>query len=285
MIVFPTAKINLGLRVLRRRPDGYHDLSTLMLPVGWCDVLEVVPGAGQGHTLSVGGANVPECDVEQNLVMKAVRALEAYLGRALPPLDFYLEKVIPFGAGLGGGSADASYALIAVNELLGLGIAPATLAAVAARVGADCAFFVMNHYTVLPQLAEGIGDVLSSVEIPALAGMYIAIAKPASAAIPTKEAYAGIRPHELAEGASLAADALRPAAQWQHSELSNDFELSIFPAHPEIAALKAHFLHYGAVYAAMSGSGAAVFGLFNSETEAAEAVAHLSDCQTFAGKL
>lgn len=285
MIVFPTAKINLGLRVLRRRADGYHDLSTIMVPVGWCDVLEVVPGHSENHTLSVGGANVPECDIEQNLVMKAVRALEAHLGHALPPLDFYLEKVIPFGAGLGGGSADASYTLIAVNELLGLGIEPVVLASVAARVGADCAFFVMNYYTGLPQLAEGIGDILRPVEIPALAGMYIAIAKPAAAAISTREAYAGIKPQELAEGTSLESDALCPATTWQSSGLRNDFELSIFPTHPEIESLKRHFLRSGAVYSAMSGSGAAVFGLFESEGDAADSLAGLHDCQTWSGKL
>lgn len=285
MIVFPTAKINLGLRVLRRRPDGYHDLSTIMLPVGWCDVLEVVPGRGEGHTLSVGGANVPECDIEQNLVMKALRALEAHLGRSLPPLDFYLEKVIPFGAGLGGGSSDASYALIAINELLGLDIEPAELACVAARVGADCAFFIMNYYTGLPQLAEGIGDRLQAVEIPALDGLHIAIAKPDSSAISTKEAYGGIRPRELADGASLVGDVMRPAEEWFESELTNDFELSIFPGHPEIEALKRHFLQCGAIYSAMSGSGAAVFGLFNSEADANHALDGLSDCQTWAGRI
>lgn len=281
MLVFPTAKINLGLRVLRRRPDGYHDLTTIMLPVGWCDVLEVVPSQGSAHSLSVGGANVPECDIEHNLVMKAICALEDYLGHKLPALDFYLEKIIPFGAGLGGGSSDASYALIAVNELLGLEIAPVELARVAARVGADCAFFVMNYYTGLPQLAEGIGDKLKPVDIPALKHLHIAIAKPDSAAIPTKEAYAGIRPQELAEGESLASDAMHPVDEWQNSSLRNDFELSIFPRHPEIEALKRHFLDCGAVYSAMSGSGAAVFGLFCSKAEAEAAVIALPGCQTF----
>ena len=140
MIVFPNAKINLGLRVLGKRPDGYHDISTVMVPVGWCDILEIVPSAGNG-SFSLSGCALGGCPPEKNLVIKAIRALEADLGHTLPPLDIYLRKIIPDGAGLGGGSSDASFTLKAVNELLSLGISPDRLAAIAARIGAGSPVF------------------------------------------------------------------------------------------------------------------------------------------------
>ncbi|MDE6134595.1 MAG: 4-(cytidine 5'-diphospho)-2-C-methyl-D-erythritol kinase [Muribaculaceae bacterium] len=285
MLFFPKAKIILGLRILRKRKDGYHELSTIMIPVGWTDILEVVPGKSRQHTLSIGGSNIPQCRVDDNLVMKAVHALERHLGSELPPLDIYLEKIIPFGAGLGGGSSDASYTLIAVNELLALGITPDALAEIATSIGADCPFFIRNYYTGQPQLAEGIGERLNPVEIPGLENLYIAIAKPESSAIPTKEAYAGVNPAELEKGETLTACIAAEPETWQRSALINDFERSIFPGHPEIQAIKEHFLNHGAIYSAMSGSGAAVFGLFRDNEAAQASVDALDGCQTYTGRL
>ncbi len=135
MILFPNAKINVGLRIVRRRPDGYHDLESVFVPIPWCDVLEIVPAKGSQTTFSIVGDDILQlADPADNLVMKAYRALEKYIGRSLPPLDFYLSKKIPTGAGLGGGSADASFALRGINELLGLGLSLDQLAGVAPTV-------------------------------------------------------------------------------------------------------------------------------------------------------
>ena len=139
MILFPNAKINLGLDILRRRPDGYHDIETVMIPVPWCDVLEIVPAKGSETTLTVSGRRV-DCPPEKNLVMKAYRALAETV--ELPPVDIFLRKIIPDGAGLGGGSADAAFTLRGLNELFALGLSDSRLAEIAAGLGADCPFFI-----------------------------------------------------------------------------------------------------------------------------------------------
>lgn len=280
MIVFPNAKINLGLRVLGKRPDGYHDISTVMVPVGWCDILEIVPSAGNG-SFSLSGSALGGCPPEKNLVIKAIRALEADLGHSLPPLDIYLRKIIPDGAGLGGGSSDASFTLKAVNELLSLGISPDRLAAIAARIGADCPFFIYNR----PMLAEGIGERLSPVSLPIPDGCAVAIAKPQAEAVSTREAYEGITPAPLGEGESLpAALALSPDS-WQTGNIvRNDFQDSIFPLRPVIESTLDRMKALNPLYAAMSGSGAAVFGIFPCVKLAEEALEHFPDCRVFAGQ-
>ena len=168
MILFPNAKINLGLRVLGKRPDGYHNLATIMVPVPWCDILELIAAEDREKGIRLRMAQeIDGCDAESNLVVKALRALERHIGRALPALDVYLKKQIPFGAGLGGGSADASFAIRGANELFGLGLSDAQMAEVALTVGADCPFFIYNR----PMMAEGVGEILSPVELPALSGV------------------------------------------------------------------------------------------------------------------
>ena len=160
MILFPNAKINLGLNILRRRPDGYHDLEMLMLPVGWADILEIVPAApGEATTLTCSGRPV-DCPPEKNLVMKAWRALKAECP-SMPEAAIYLRKIVPDGAGLGGGSSDAAFTLVGLNEVFGLGISRERLAAIAAGIGADCPFFIHNR----PMLATGTGTVLEAVDI------------------------------------------------------------------------------------------------------------------------
>ncbi|MCM1504126.1 MAG: 4-(cytidine 5'-diphospho)-2-C-methyl-D-erythritol kinase [Muribaculum sp.] len=250
MILFPNAKINLGLNVVRKRPDGYHDLSTLFYPVGWCDILEIVPSDKECTTLHVSGRGV-DCPPDKNLVMKAYTALSEVVG--LPPVDIYLHKVIPDGAGLGGGSSDAAFTLVGLNRMFSLGLSDSALAEVAVSVGADCPFFVYNR----PMLASGIGDIFSSTDL-SLSGFVLAIVKP-DEYVSTKEAYAGVSPclplHEISDIVS------KPVYDWSDS-LVNDFEVSIFPGHPAIASLKSRLYELGALYASMSGSGASVYGIF-----------------------
>lgn len=250
MILFPNAKINLGLNVVRRRPDGYHDIETLFYPVPWRDVLEIVPAKGETTTLTVTGREV-DCPPEKNLVMKAYNALNAL--SPLPPVDIYLQKIIPDGAGLGGGSADASFTLRGLNRMFSLGYNDEELAAVATTIGADCPFFIYN----IPMIATGIGNVFTPLDLN-LSSMTVAIVKP-PVSVSTKEAYSGITPAPPA--IDLRSTLLDPVECW-HDALKNDFEESIFPLHPQIAEVKDKLYRLGADYAAMSGSGASVFGLF-----------------------
>ena len=219
--------------------------------------------------------NIPP---EKNLVLKALHNLESETGITLPPLAIYLHKAIPDGAGLGGGSADASFALKAVNELLSLGLSDNRLAEIAAKTGADCPFFIYNR----PMLAQGIGQRLSPVEIPSLNGRWITIVKPSAEAVATPAAYAGVTPCELPDGICLNQYICRPAQQW-HTDgiLVNDFEPSIFALRPVIADTLARLRSFNPVYSAMSGSGASLFAIFDTEEAAAHAAASFPDCVTF----
>lgn len=272
MILFPNAKINLGLRVLRRRPDGYHDLMTVMMPAGWEDVLEIVPSRTGETTLTVLGRPV-DCPPEKNLVMKAFRALRQEVPE-LPPAEIYLEKIIPDGAGLGGGSADAAFTLVGLNEVFGLGLPAERLASVAATVGADCPFFIHNE----PALCTGTGTTLAASLHIDFSQYTIAIAKPRGVSVSTAAAYAAVRPRE---DSPSPLDVLGTDIGLWPDLLVNDFEESVFPAFPRIAEVKRHFYDRGARYAAMSGSGAAVFALFDSDILARHAVGELADCDTF----
>ena len=269
MILFPNAKINLGLFVTGKRPDGYHDIATVMVPVGWRDVLEIVPSKGRQSTLTVYGRGV-DCPPEKNLVMKAFRAVSDFVG-GLPPTDFYLEKIIPDGAGLGGGSADASFAIRGLNELYNLGLPDEVMARVALTVGADCPFFIYNR----PALCEGVGEKITLGVSPDIDGLSILIAKPAVASVSTREAYAGVRP--APRSLDLAATVELEPSQW-NGVLENDFEASVFPRLPQVAALKAFMLDNGARYASMTGSGAAVFGIFENANLAQRVADSLADC-------
>lgn len=268
MITFPNAKINLGLDILRRREDGYHDIETVMVPVPWQDVLEIVPAKGEVTTLTVTGRHV-ECPPEKNLVMKAYRALEREV--SLPPVDIYLRKIIPDGAGLGGGSADAAFTLRMLNELFALGYDEAELARVASGIGADCPFFIYNR----PMLCTGTGTEMETVDLD-LKGMDILIAKP-DVSVPTAAAYSHTVP--ATPEVRVRDIVARHPSTWSGC-LKNDFEASVFPAYPAIAALKKRVESLKPVYTAMSGSGASVFGLFESDKMSPSVKEEFADCDT-----
>jgi 4-diphosphocytidyl-2-C-methyl-D-erythritol kinase len=252
MISFPCAKINLGLNVVSKRSDGYHNIETVLFPVhGLADILEIVESDRFSFTQT--GMYV-DSTTEDNLCVKAYRILEKDYG--LPPVSIYLHKVIPSGAGLGGGSSDASFTLVALNRIFGLNIARERLMAYAATLGSDCAFFIDN----VSAIASGRGELLQPIEI-SISGLYLMIVKP-DIHISTREAYAGVVPntHDLS-----ASDIVKsPVEQWKN-HLYNDFEKSIFPLYPAIAAIKEKMYEHGALYASMSGSGASVFGLFKDK--------------------
>lgn len=251
-------KVNIGLNVLRRRPDGYHDLETLFVPYyGFGDVLEVEPADElRIHIRREGGV---DWDPMQDLTVKAWRLLKADFPD-LPPVDIKLWKYAPVGAGLGGGSADAAFMLGALNEIGGLRLGDNDLAGYASKLGSDCAFFI---YCV-PMFGSGRGELLEPFDID-LSPYELKVEIPLSTsgtpvAVSTREAYGGILPMErrklpLREALKL------PVLQWK-GLVVNDFEASVCPLHPEIPALIDDFYRRGAVYASMSGSGSSVFGLF-----------------------
>ncbi len=253
MILHANCKINLGLDILRRCEDGFHDLETVMFPVNALyDIVEVERVEGSSHFEQQG--LVVDCDAEDNLCMKALRLMQRLYGVGEARIS--LDKRVPFGAGLGGGSSDATAVILALNELYGLGLSEDRLVEVAAMIGSDTAFFVRNT----PQLCTGRGEKMKPIELP-LQGLYLAIAKPEEG-VSTKEAYAGVKP--AVPQVRLVEALKRPIAEWQ-GVVKNDFEPHIFAAHPAIAALKQKMLDAGAVYASMSGSGSAVFGLFSNK--------------------
>lgn len=278
MITKPNVKINLGLNVLRKREDGFHDLETLFVPYfDIHDTLEIVVGDDYSRTsAAIFGKYAPEM-IEQGIsedgkLMITIARKEgvdwdplkdltakAYFMLAedfkMPPVKIFLEKTSPVGAGLGGGSADAAFALKMLNELCGLGLSEADLAAYAARLGSDCAFFVYNR----PMIGEGRGEILSEHAID-LSAYDLQILTPEGVAVSTKDAYAGIRPH-LPE-VSLREILARPVEEWD-GLLVNDFEETVFVKYPELAAVKRSLYDSGAVYASMSGSGSALFALYN----------------------
>ncbi len=260
MILEANCKINLGLDILRRRPDGYHDVETVMYPVrGLFDVVEVNRTTATGAEFRAEGLAV-DCDPADNLCLKAFRTMHDRYG--VDGVRIRLDKRVPFGAGLGGGSSDATAVIRAIDALFELHLDEAELIDCAATLGSDTAFFVRNT----PQLCTGRGEVMSSYPID-LSGMTLVIVKPDDA-VSTREAYAGISPRVPA--VPLAERLRRPMSEWQRS-VENAFEPSVFAAHPAIRAAKERLLAAGAVYAAMSGSGSAVFGLFDGRTAVATA--------------
>ena len=254
MEIKANCKINIGLDVLRRRADGYHDLSTVMVPVkGLYDVLTVEQA--EKSSLSIVGIEV-DCDPEQNICMKALRLMQQRYG--IGEVSITLDKRIPFGAGLGGGSADGTAVILALNNIFSLDLDEATLISLAAELGSDTAFFVRNT----PQLCEGRGEIMTPIELN-LAGYWLVLIKP-DANVSTREAYAGVVPAipEL----PLTERLQKPIAEWQGC-VKNDFEKSVFAAHPIIADFKQKMIDAGATYASMSGSGSTVFGLFPNKEQ------------------
>lgn len=253
MITFPNAKINLGLNIVEKRPDGYHNLETVFYPVPIEDALEVNVLHQPGPKFRLHGAGLPiEGEAENNLVVKAYKLLDAEFN--LPPVDIHLYKNIPSGAGLGGGSSDAAYMLKLLNEKFGLNLSDDALEEYAARLGADCAFFIRNA----PTYAEGIGNIFSPISL-SLKGYQILVVKP-DIFVSTREAFARINPRH--REVSLREVVKQPIEAWKEL-MVNDFEKSVFPQFPAIRGIKEELYQEGAVYAAMTGSGSSVFGLFS----------------------
>lgn len=259
MITFPLAKINLGLNVVERRPDGYHNLQTVFMPVPLTDALEV-------HEMDAAFPSEVDCDLkvtniavegdeQRNLVVRAYNMLKAEFPD-MPRVHAHLRKDIPTQAGMGGGSSDCAAMLLLLNRMFSLGLTQQQLIDRAAQLGADCPIFILNR----PAYAEGIGEKLTPIEL-SLKDYYLAIVRP-NIPVPTKEAFSRITPHMPAKNCL---DIVRqPIDTWRH-ELVNDFEESVFALHPEIGAVKQRLYDLGAVYAAMSGSGSALFGIFKKE--------------------
>ena len=256
MILHPHAKINLGLRILRRRPDGYHDIESCMLPIGWADQLAVeIAAEATEDSYEIAGL-AGELPIERNLVYKAVQLLRAQHSE-IPPLQLKLEKLIPTEAGLGGGSADAAYTLLAINELCHLDLSTAQLEAMAGELGSDCPFFIQSR----PVLVTGRGERLTPLTMPpTLLGKWLLIVKP-PIGMSTAEAYRQVTRHPEAEG-KLTALLEQPIGQWREL-IINDFESVVFAHYPELATLRDTLYRHGALYAAMSGSGTALYGIFD----------------------
>lgn len=249
MLLYPNPKINIGLNVLRRRSDGYHDIETLFVPYkGIKDALEVV--YSEEPSMHRYGLKYPGSD-EDDLCMKAWRLMEREHG--IPPVAIHLYKNIPVGAGLGGGSSDCAFTLVALNDLFSLGLSKSCLAEYAASLGSDCPFFIYNT----PMLASGRGEHLEPSDVD-LSDYEIRLETP-QIHVSTAEAYSGVKPQEPA--VSLRDSLLRPVEEWHHC-IKNDFEPSVFALHPQIEQIKQRFYDEGAIYAAMSGSGSSVYGLF-----------------------
>ncbi len=277
MITNPNVKINLGLNILRKREDGFHDLETLFVPYfGIHDTLEIIVGDDYSRTsAAIFGKYAPEMiaqgiSEDGSLMITIARedgvdwdplkdlTAKAYYLLAedfkLPPVKIFLEKTSPVGAGLGGGSADAAFALRMLNELCELDLSEHQLAGYASRLGSDCALFIYNR----PMIGEGRGEILTEYPLD-LSKYDLQVLTPEGVAVSTKEAYAGIRPHlpEVPLREALA----RPVEEWCDI-LVNDFEETVFVNHPELAAIKRSLYDSGAVYASMSGSGSALFALY-----------------------
>ena len=304
MITNPNVKINLGLNILRKREDGFHDLETLFVPYfGIHDTLEIIAGddysrtsaalfakygsevpASQGSVKPEGVFGVETHDVDAPKLVQGISedgSLMITIARAegvdwdplkdltakayyilaedfkLPPVKIFLEKTSPVGAGLGGGSADAAFALKMLNEMFELGLSEQQLAQYASRLGSDCSFFIYNR----PMIGEGRGEILSEVDfdLPIEGSFDLQVITPAGIAVSTKDAYAGIKPHLPAT--PLREALTKPIEEWS-GLLVNDFEETVFSKHPELAAIKRSLYDLGAVYASMSGSGSALFAIY-----------------------
>jgi len=254
MISFPNCKINLGLNILKKREDGYHEVHSLMYPVPICDVLEIIPLANhQSSKLTLSGNEIAG-DLNSNLCWKAYELIKS--NHAIPNVHIHLHKLVPMGGGLGGGSANGTYTLTLLNDLFSLNLSVEVLQNYAAQLGSDCAFFVQNQ----PQFARGRGEVLSLSSL-SLKGYYLVLLNDGTH-VSTQMAYSGVIPKFPAN--DLENVILSPIETWKES-LVNDFEASIFKQFPNVAQLKIKLYEKGAVYAAMTGSGSTVFGLFKEK--------------------
>lgn len=255
MVIFPRAKINVGLNIIRKRDDGYHDIETMFLPVNLCDALEFVPSSNYSAVdeLTLSGL-MTGGETADNLVLKAVKILRT---RApFPTLKIHLHKAIPAGSGLGGGSSDASSMLVGINKYFSLGLTCEELADLALELGSDCPVFISGT----PVLASGRGEIFERA--PAIpAGLKVVIIHEAIH-ISTSEAYRNCKPH--IPSVRLSELARRPISEWKET-IKNDFEDYAFSMFPVLGEIKKSLYNAGAVYSSMSGSGSAIYGLFTGE--------------------
>ena len=254
MLLYPNCKINIGLRVVRKREDGYHDLETVFYPIfPLHDELEIVPASEFDFRQE---GIVVDCPPEQNLIIRCYRSMRQKYPE-IGEVSIRFRKNIPFGAGLGGGSSDAAHTAIALNQLFHLGLTREQLAAEVRPLGADCPFFIYNT----PCFAEGIGDLLTPIDF-SLKGYRIVMIKP-TCGVSTREAYSGLHLSDHKQNQCTNVQ----IAKFTNLQIANDFEQSVFPLHPEIAYIKKRLQDAGAFYASMSGSGSTVFGLFKDNAE------------------
>lgn len=253
MLVFPNAKINIGLNIVEKRADGFHNIESCFYPVGWSDALEIT--LADAFTFQSDGIAIPG-EAADNLCTKAYQMLAA--DYKLPPVKIHLLKTVPIGAGLGGGSADAAFTIKALNQLLGLDISLEEQEQYARRLGSDCAFFIRNK----PMYCFEKGDRFENIDID-IAGKWIALVNP-GLHISTIEAYSGIAAKRSAE--DLRNVLKKPVAEWR-GRVGNDFEATLFKKYPLLEETKEKLYELGAVYAAMSGSGSTIYGIFDEEQD------------------
>ena len=281
MIDFPCAKINLGLKITEKRADGYHNLETVFFPIPICDALEIKTmderfPSNVACDLKVTGNNVC-CNENDNLIVKAYNMIAADFD--IPRVHAHLYKNIPSEAGLGGGSSDAAYMIRLLDQRFRINIGNAEMEKYAARLGADCPFFI----TAEPSYAEGIGEILSPVNITDnnLEGYSLVVVKP-QIAVSTKEAFSSITPRKpLMCCREIVA---QPIETWKDA-LCNDFEESVFGIYPQLNDIKNRIYTLGAAYAQMSGSGSSLFGIFKSDVDEQSIKNEFADCRTFVMKL
>lgn len=261
MIVFPNAKINIGLNITDKRPDGFHNIQSVFYPVGLCDALELIENTDKNApaiTMTFSGVDIPG-NIQDNLCVKAYHLVN--VDYPLPNLKVHLHKHIPIGAGLGGGSADAAFFLRLLNDKFELGLAWGELHNYARQLGSDCSFFITNK----PAYIEGKGDQYETISLHLNAYHFVLIYPHIH--VNTAKAYSGVKPAFPVR--SLESDILLPVEEWKNY-IHNQFEDTVFPQHPVLKEIKQQLYDYGAVYAAMSGSGSTVYGIFKEKVDLIE---------------
>jgi 4-diphosphocytidyl-2-C-methyl-D-erythritol kinase len=259
MLSFPNAKINIGLSITEKRPDGFHNLESCFYPVGWSDVLEIMPA--QKLSFKSTGIEIPG-NPETNLCLKAYHLVNQDFN--LPPVMIHLHKIVPIGAGLGGGSADCAFTIKTLDDLFELNMSVGTMENYARQLGSDCAFFIRNK----PKSCFGKGDEFEDINVN-LSDKFIVLVNP-NIHISTAEAYSGVKPQK--SHGDLKEILQKPVNQWV-DVVKNDFENHLLPKYPAIANIKNSLYTHGAEYASMTGSGSTVFGIFNQEIDLKEVFA------------
>ena len=255
MIAFPNCKINIGLNIINKRDDGFHNLESVFYPVSLCDILEITENKNNEPTQIINTGLVVDCPMEKNLCFKAYQLLKKDFD--LPEVTIHLHKIIPFGAGLGGGSSDAAFSITLLNSLFSLNLSNEKMREYAAILGSDCAFFIENKAAI----ATGRGEILKPIELNLLEYSIILV-KP-QINISTAEAFSGLKPET--PNYSLQLSINQHITEWKNA-LQNDFEKHLFLKYPILSEIKSVLYQQGALYAAMSGSGSTIYGIFEKGT-------------------